>query len=263
MRVFGVQIQKELLELWRTRKLIVVLAVLLGFGFMSPIVAKITPDLIKSLGENQGSQITIIIPEPSTTDAIDQFVKNITQFGLLLCVLMSFGTIVSERERGQAALLFPHPLPREIFVLAKFVALAILFGVGLILSAAADYLYTAILFDAPPLSGFLALLALIYLWLLSLIALSLLASTLGRSVTSAGGIAFLFLVIFLILGMITPLAPDKLTEWGRALAVQTHKPTRWSALVVTSSAANPSLTIQAIAARTADYIISKAYTAPV
>ncbi len=233
MRVFGVQLHKELLELWRTRKLIVVLAVLVGFGFMSPIFAKITPDLIKSLGEGQGSHITIIIPEPSTTDAIDQFVKNMTQFGLLLAVLMSFGAIVSEMERGQAALMFPHPLPREIFVLAKFVALAILFGVGLILSAAADYLYTAILFDAPPLSGFLALLALLYLWLLSLIALSLLASTLGRSVTGAGGVAFLFLVIFLIAGMLTHLAPGALTEWGRALAVQAHSPARWGALVVT------------------------------
>lgn len=233
MRVFGVQLTKELLELWRTRKLIVVLAVLVGFGFMSPIFAKLTPDLIELLGEGQGSNITIIIPEPSTTDAIDQFIKNTTQFGLLLAVLMTFGAVVSERERGQAALMFPHPLPREIFVLAKFAALAILFGVGLLLSAAADYLYTAILFDAPSLGGFLALLALLYLWLLSLIALALLASTLGRSVTGAGGIAFLFLVIFLLAGMLTNLAPDKLTTWGRALAIDAPSPARWGALVAT------------------------------
>lgn len=233
MRVFGVQLSKELLELWRTRKLIVVVAVLVVFGFMSPILAKITPDLIESLGEGQGTEITIILPEPSTKDAIDQFVKNITQFGLLLAVLMSFGAIVSERERGQAALMFPHPLPRETFVLAKFAALAILFGAGLILSAAADFVYTVILFEAPALGGFLALLGLMYLWLLSLIALSLLASTLGRTVTAAGGIAFLFLVVFLIAGMLTSLAPDKLTAWGRALALEAHSPARWGALAVT------------------------------
>ncbi len=233
MRVFGVQLHKELLELWRTRKLIVVLAVLVAFGFLSPILAKITPDLLKSLGEGQGSNITIIIPEPTTNDAIDQFIKNTTQFGLLLAVLMSFGAVVSERERGQAALMFAHPLPRETFVLAKFAALAILFGAGLIVSAAADYLYTVILFDAPHVGGFLAMLALLYLWLLSLIALSLLASTLGRSVTSAGGIAFVFVVLFLMAGMLTTLAPDKLTTWGRALAIQAESPARWGALVTT------------------------------
>ena len=45
--------------------------------------------------------IIITIPEPSQKDAIDQLVKNISQFGLLLAVLMSFGAIVGERERGR------------------------------------------------------------------------------------------------------------------------------------------------------------------
>jgi ABC-2 type transport system permease protein len=232
-RIFGVQLRKELLELWRTRKLIVVLAVLVGFGFLSPILAKITPDLIKSMGENQIQGVTITIPEPSMKDAIDQFVKNITQFGLLLAVLMSFGAVVGERERGQAALMFPHPLPRPVFVLAKFVALAILFGLGMALSAAATYLYTVILFNAPDASGFLALTGLIYLWLLALIAVSLLASTLGRSMAGAGGAAFLLVLVLLLAGTFTNLAPDRITGWGRDLAVNAHTAARWGALAVT------------------------------
>jgi hypothetical protein len=229
MRVFGVQLHKELLELWRTRKLIVVLAVLVGFGFMSPIFAKITPDLIKSLGEGQGSSITIIIPEPSTTDAIDQFVKNMTQFGLLLSVLMSFGAIVSEREHGQAALMFPHPLPREIFVLAKFAALAIRLG-QVDLQCGCRYLYTAILFGCATAGVFGAAGAVVPV-VARLIALSLPRSWGVRR--RGGGVAFLFLVIFLIAGMLTHLAPNALTEWGRALAIHAHSPARWGALVIT------------------------------
>jgi ABC-2 type transport system permease protein len=233
MRIFGVQLRKELRELWRTRKLIIVLAVLVAFGFMSPIFAKILPDLIKSMGESQTNGITITLAEPTKKDALDQFIKNLTQFGLLLAVLMSFGVIVGEKERGQAALMFPHPLPRGLFVLAKFAGLAILFGLGLLLGAAADYLYTAILFDAPPLGGFLALIVLMYLWLLSLIALSLLASTLGRTTTAAGGIAFAFLLIFLVLGTFASFAPDKILAWGRDLANGTDASAAWSALIVT------------------------------
>jgi len=233
MRVFGVQLQKELQELWRTRKLLIVLAVMVSFGFMSPLLAKLLPDLLKSMGEGQASGVIIQIPEPTYRDAIDQFIKNMTQFGLLLAVLMTFGTIVGEKERGQAALMFPHPLPREIFVLAKFAAMAILFGLALLLGALADYLYTVLLFETPDIGGFVALIVLIYVWLLSLIALSLLASTLGHSITSAGGLAFAFLLAFLLLDMFTNLAPGKVMGWGRALAVNSGDPDRWGALIVT------------------------------
>ena len=37
-----------------------------------------------------------------------------------------------------------HPLPREVFVLAKFAAQAIMFGAGLALGALGGYIYTAI-----------------------------------------------------------------------------------------------------------------------
>ena len=151
MRVFGVQLRKELRELWRTRKLLIVWVVLVAFGLMSPLIARLLPDLLKSMGEEQ-TNVQIIFSEPTVRDAIDQFISNMTQFGLLLAVLLSFGTIVGERERGQATLVFPHPLPRETFVLAKFAALAILFGSGLLLGAVADYLYTVLLFErqTPP-----------------------------------------------------------------------------------------------------------------
>lgn len=232
MHTFGVQLRKELRELWRTRKMIVVVAVLVAFGFMSPLLAKALPDLLESMGEQQ-TNVQIIITDPTLKDAVDQFMRNITQFGLLLAVLMSFGTIVSERENGQASLMFPHPLPRETFVLAKFAALAILFGVALLLGAAADYLYTVLLFEAPDTGGFLALLGLIYVWLLNLIALSLLASTLGRSMTGAGGIAFVLVMVLLIAGSITRFAPDALLTWGQALATGVDAPARWGALIVT------------------------------
>ncbi len=233
MRVFGVQLRKELRELWRTRKLIVVLAVLVGVGLMSPILAKITPDLLEQLSEGQMEGIVIIIPEPTERDAIDQFLKNISQFGLLLALLMSFGVIVGERERGQLALIFPHPLPREVFVLAKFAALAILFALGMLLGALGAYLYTVLLFDAPSLGGFLALTWLMFVWLLCLVALSLLASTLGRSMMAAGGIAFVLIIAVLLAGSFTPLAPNRLLDWGRALAVGADAPARWGALAVT------------------------------
>ena len=231
MRIFRVQLRKELLELWRTRKALIVWAVLIAFGLMSPLFAKLTPELLTARAHQLN--VHTISTSPTRNNATHQFVKNTTQFGLLLGVLMSFGAIVGERERGQATLIFPHPLPRETFVLAKFAALAILFGVGLLLGALADYLYTVLLFEAPPVGGFVALVAFIYLWLLCLIALSLLASALGRSMSGAGGLAFVFLLVVLIASSLTRFAPGKLTDWGHTLALGADAPAQWGALIVT------------------------------
>ena len=243
MRLFRVQLGKELLELWRTRKLVIVLVVMVAFGLMSPVLAKITPDLLESMGGGHLYGATMVFPEPTQQDASNQFVRNMTQFGLLLAVLMSFGTIVGERERGQAALIFPHPLPRPVFVLAKFAALALLFGLGIGLAALADYVYTVLLFSAPELGGFLAMVGLLYLWLLCLVALSLLASTLGRSTTTAGGIAFLFLIVFLVTGSLVDFSPGALSDWGLALATGRALSDRWAALIVSLA-----ITVGAVAA---------------
>jgi ABC-2 type transport system permease protein len=250
MRIFTVQLQKELLEMWRTRRLIIVIAVLVAFGMLSPILAKITPDLLKSMSESQMQGIVIQIPEPSTRDAIDQFVKNLTQFGLLLAVLMSFGTIVGERERGQAALVLAHPLPRSVFVLAKFVALAILFGAGLALSGTVAYIYTTILFDAPDVAGYMALIGAMFLWLLALMSVSLLASVLGRTTISAGGIAFVFVVLFLLTGTFTNLAPGAITSWGRNLAAAVDTSAQWGALFVTLALTAAGVIASAVLLRT-------------
>src|SRR5690554_2680007 len=233
MRTFLIQLRKELREQWRTRKALVVVIVLVAFGLMSPIIAKLTPDLLEALGEGQLGEVQIILPEPSARDAVDQFVNNVTQFGLLLAVLVGFSGIVGEREREQLALVFPHPLPRRTFVLAKFAALAILFGVAVLLGALADYAYTAILFEAQDIGRFTAMVALIYVWLLCLIALTLLASALGRSMTGAGALAFGFVLLLSLLGMFTNLAPGTLTGWGAALAKEIDAPARWGALAVT------------------------------
>ncbi len=215
---------------------------------MSPVFAKITPDLLKSLGEKPGFRCAVILPEPSARDATDQFVKNTTQFGLLLAVLVGFGAIVGERERGQLALIFPHPLPRRTFVLAKFAALAILFGLALLLGAIADYIYTVILFDAPDLGGFIAMVMLLYIWLLCLVALTLLASALGGPQLDHRwrAIAFGFVLLLSLAGMFTRLAPGALTEWGRLLANGMDAPARWGALAVTLAIAGLAVAASAL-----------------
>jgi ABC-2 type transport system permease protein len=231
MRLFRVQLRKELHELWGTRKAIIVLAVMLVFGFASPILAKVTPQLLESVSE--GQNVTIIMGDVTYVDAIDQLIKNTNQIIVFLALLMSFNVVVGERERGLMTLVFPHGLPRTTFVLAKFAALLLLFAAGMLLLAIAGYVYTVLLFEAPDPGGYIAMVALLYIYLALIIALGILASTLGKSTVISVAIAFGFFVLVLMTGLFTDLDPGELNGWARALAIEADSTAQWGALVMT------------------------------
>lgn len=73
--------KKELLEVWRTKRLLILLVVFIIFGILSPLMAKLTPEILKS---SFGSEVQLTIPEPTSIDSWVQFYKNITQMGIYI-----------------------------------------------------------------------------------------------------------------------------------------------------------------------------------
>ena len=184
---------KEWLEQRRTHRLLIVCLVFLLFGLMSPLLAKFTPEIIKAVPG--GEQIALIIPPPTVVDAVTQYIKNMTQFGLILAVLMGMGMVSQEKDKGTAAMMLAKPLDRTAFILAKPVALGISFLLGTILAAVAGYYYTLLLFEALPVGGWLALNGLMLIYFGIYAALTLLASTLNRSILVSGAAAVGFVIV--------------------------------------------------------------------
>jgi ABC-2 type transport system permease protein len=219
MRIFWVAFRKELIEQWRSYRLVVVGAVLLVFGFASPLLAKYGPEIIR-LALPESDSILQLIPEPTTADAVSQYLKNISQFGILLAVLMTMGSVAQEKDKGTAALMLVKPLPRSVFLAAKMVALGLTFATGIVLAGVACYYYTMLLFEALSLSAWLALNGLLLLFILVYVALTLLCSTLSRSQVVSGALAFGFLVVLSVLGAVPRLGdylPGALTTWAAGL----------------------------------------------
>jgi ABC-2 type transport system permease protein len=228
---FTVVFRKELLEQWRTHKVLIVVAVLFFFGLTSPLLARYTPEMLAAI-PNIPAGLSGIIPTPTVADAIGQYVKNLSQFGILLALLMSMGSVAQEKERGTAALILTRPVPRGTFLLAKFAGLALTFAVSLLLAALGCWFYTYLLFEALPWGAFLAQNGLMLLVFLVYVAMTLLCSTLVRSQAGAGGLAFGGLILLAGLGAIPRLAeylPGQLFSWGVSLSLGAVK-TAWPAL---------------------------------
>lgn len=228
--IFLVALRKELLEQWRTYRLLVVVAVLLIFGLLSPLTAKFTPELMKLLPE--GEEIAKLIPPPTAADAVAQYIKNSSQFGVVLALLMAMGTMAQEKDKGTAALILAKPMPRSVFLWAKFAALGLTFVMGIAIAGVACYYYTLILFETLDVVPWLLLNGLLLIFILVYIAVTLLCSTLMRSQVMAGGLAFVFVIILSSINAIPQIGealPGELLAWGGRL-VAGSKDASWLSL---------------------------------
>jgi ABC-2 type transport system permease protein len=186
MNRYGFLLVKEMREQLRTMRLLVVLAVFGAFGILSPVLAKMMPDLIKAFG----GHIQITVPTPTTRDAMEQLVKNVGQMGALIAIMVSMGAVANEKERGTAGFLLTKPVGREAFLLGKIASIAILLGVGAMLAGLLAAVYTAVLFEPLPVAGTIASIALLWLSLAVYAAATFLASVVARSAMVAGAIGF-------------------------------------------------------------------------
>jgi ABC-2 type transport system permease protein len=220
MTDFRAALGKEILEQWRTYRMLIVVAVLTIFGLTSPLIAKYSPEMIRLLPN--GDQISELIPEPTAADSVAQYLKNGTQFGILLALLMGMGSVSLEKDKGTAALMLSKPLSRGAFLWAKFAALAITFGIGIAISGAAGYLYTWIIFESLEIGAWVGMNLLLYLFLLVFLSITLFSSTLTSSQVLSGGAAFGLMLILSSLGafpVIGEYFPAQLTRWGTALVL--------------------------------------------
>jgi ABC-2 type transport system permease protein len=226
---FGTAFRKEWLEQLRSYRLLVTAVVLTLFGLLSPLIARYTPDIIR-MALPQGEEITKLIPPPSAADSVAQYLKNITQFGVLLALLMAMGLVAQEKDKGTAALMMSKPMSRQAFILAKFASLALTFTLSIALAGAAGYYYTLVLFGSVGAGAWLGLNAMVLVFLLVYVSLTLLCSTLTKSQVLAGGLATGVWIILSLLGALPGIgdySPRQLIGWATSLgtgASQTHWP---------------------------------------
>jgi ABC-2 type transport system permease protein len=165
--------------------------------------------------------LVIEVPPPTASDAVTQFVRNLGQTGVLAAILLAMGSVAIEKERGTAALWLTKPLSRAAFLSAKAIGIAAVLAAGMLAAGIAGYAYTAILFEAPTVAGWVAMCALILLQMSAYAAVTFLGSTLTRSPLAAAGIGIGALTVIAIVGALPGLGawtPSGLADAGMAIA---------------------------------------------
>ena len=217
MTGLGLLLRKEIREQARTMRLVAVVAVFALLGLLSPVFARYVREIVEAVG---GGQFEGMIPEPTVGDAVAQFIKNTGQFGILIAILVTMGSVAAEKERGTAAFLLSKPIGRGAFVTAKIVAIGTLLAAALGVGGVLCWIYTTILFEPLPALGFAGAVALMWLSLAAFAAVTFLASVVTRSGLAAGGLGFGAFVATGILSALPAIGPYMPTSlWGAADAL--------------------------------------------
>ena len=110
---FFTAFHKEFLEQRRTKRLMIAVTILVLFGITSPLMAKMMPAVFAMIPGAEA--IATIIPTPTAVDAVAQYLKNITQFGVILALLFGMGSVALEKDKGTAIMVLSKPMPRGSF----------------------------------------------------------------------------------------------------------------------------------------------------
>jgi ABC-2 type transport system permease protein len=215
----GPMTRKELLEAWRTYRLAVISGLFIVLGITSPLTAKYLPEIITTFAP---PGFVVTLPPPTVSDVIDQFLKNLVQFGALAAILVTMGSVAVEKERGTAAFVLEKPVSRLAFLAAKVIAIGSLFAIAIGLGALSAWIYTAMLFEMPPILPWIGMAAVLWLSTMVYVAITFLGSVLTRSSLAAAGIAFGALIVLSLASVVPALStwlPAGLTAVAKAVAL--------------------------------------------
>lgn len=177
MKPYTAFLKKEFMEAIRTYRIMILAAVFLLMGMISPLTAKLLPELLPSLmGSMPEGGVTITVPDPTAMDAYTQMFKNLTQMGLIVLLFVFAGMLSGEIGKGTLINLLTKGLNRNTVILTKYFCSLLIWTASSALMTGVSTGYTWYLFptDAAVPHLFLSVMCvwLFGAWLLSLILFS-------------------------------------------------------------------------------------------
>ncbi|HOZ30670.1 MAG TPA: ABC transporter permease subunit [Bacteroidales bacterium] len=199
-------LKNEIAEQFRSRKLIVVIVVFFIFGLLSPITAMFMPDIISSVSESQN--IKIEVPPPTWTDAVVQYIKNMTQIITFVLIIVYMGIVAREKENGILVFLLVKPVKRTAIILSKYISVLLVATTAILVSFVVSAFYTILFFDGFVIQDFLLQNLFILFNIISTLFIVVLFSSVFKSQIVAGILSF---VAYLLISLTSQL--DRVSEY--------------------------------------------------
>ena len=233
MKHYFIFLKKELLESVKTFKLLIMGAVFLFFGMLSPLTARFTPQILQWVFENDSSVdeatralFETVFAEPAALDSWTEFFSNIGLMGLVVTVIIFAGMLSSELKAesgGTLTIILTKGISRASVLLAKITSAMLIWTVSLAASALTCYGYTVYMFDGAIPN---ILFGVFCMWVFGIFLLALTA--LFAAATRKSYVCMMFVgavaIVLRIINLTPSIAkynPVSLLEWGHGVMSET------------------------------------------
>jgi len=168
---FKILLKKNLVEMFRNKRVIIFSIVFIVLSLISALSARFLPEIFKFLLEEiedvTGEQLLIL--DSTVADSYVQFVSNFGQIAVLLVGIMFAGTITKEKTRGTYDSLKMNKVKDSEIVFSHLVSQIIVVSVSYFISVAIFVLLNILLFRQ--IMGVRGFVVLIYVYLLLLVTI--------------------------------------------------------------------------------------------
>lgn len=190
---------KEVRELLKTLRAIILPLVFVGFGVAGPGLIRLLPVLLEST-EAQG--IEMALPEFGPADGFGQFLELSRQMGLLAVIIVYMGIVAGERRDGMLATLFVKPVSRLTYVSTRWFVNGAYVALSFVAGSAVAYLYTVLLLGRIDPGGAAAAAGLYLTYVLLAFSWTTFFSAWMKSPPAAAGLSVLPLFLFPAIGFL-------------------------------------------------------------
>lgn len=221
MRQWKTFTKKEILEQFRTGRLLFFAIIFVLFGVMNPAIAKLTPWMMELMSEQlaeTGMVVTAV--EVDAMTSWTQFFKNMP-FALIIFLILFSGILTTEYQKGTLINIVTKGMKRWKILFAKTAVAVALWSLGFFTSFGITYLYNDWFWDNGAAHNVPAAAACLYLlgvWLISLLVMaSAFCNSSGTVMLIVGG-AFLISYLLGLFPAVGEYVPTSLMDSAALLA---------------------------------------------
>ncbi|MEG0277515.1 MAG: ABC transporter permease subunit [Coprobacillus sp.] len=215
---------KEILESIRSYKAFILIIVFLILGFMSPITAKLTPEIMKNF---MPAGMSIEVATPTVIDSWMQFFKNVPQIGMIVIVIVLSSMISGEINKGTLINVLTKGLSRKNVILAKFTCATLTWTICYYVAFLVVYLYNFLFWTDTSVSHFFFSVSCVWVFGIFLISTLMLGGVLFKSSYGSLLLTVGFMIIMMFINMLQTIAqynPLQLMSVNMALLTNTMVP---------------------------------------
>ena len=191
----------ELLRLWRTGRIWIIVGIYVLFGVIGPLGAAYLPEIL----ERVGGGMEVVVHEPTALDAMAQFNSNAGQLGLLAVLAVAAAALAFDAKPEWAAFLRTRTRSVRALVLPRVVASTVAAAIGLAVGSVVAAVLTRVLIEPVPVGDLLLGILLGTLYLAFAVAVTALAASIARQTMGAVLLAVGILLVLPILQLVPPI----------------------------------------------------------